>query len=149
MSSRKMKVRCTEIEMNGWEDRLHAGHNDSTSDRTVGRRPTSSTGLSPRSNQRHHPPTGARCSSVAETLAAWRHFARYADESHDEQDLPRWQRPPLDGLWPPERLCGPAVDDLPTSRRTRLAGTQGRKRHPDRVLGGQVRCRPIPAPPPR
>ena len=75
---------------------------------------------------------------MAETLAAWRHFARYADESHDEQDLPRWQRPALDGEWPPERLCGPAVDDLPTSGRTRLAGTPRRKGHSDRVLGGEV-----------
>src|ERR1700728_1674019 len=131
------------------EDNLHARHDNSTSDRTVGLVPTSGTGLSPRSNQRYYPPTGARCSSVAETLAAWRRFAWYADESYHEQDLPWRQCPALDGHRPPERLCGSAVDDLPTSLRARLAGTPGRKGHPDRVLGGQVRCRPHPAPPPR
>ena len=46
------------------EDKLHARHNHSTSDRTAARQLTRSMGFSAGSNQRHHSPAGARCSSI-------------------------------------------------------------------------------------
>src|SRR5580658_4181777 len=148
MTCLETKDRRTHTDSTVWENQPHAGHNDSSSARAVAQA-SIGTGLSPRSNQRYHTPTGARCSSVAETLAAWHRLARYADESHHEQSLPWRQRRSLDGHRPSERLCGPALDDLPTSLRTRLAGASGRKGHADRVLGSQVRSRPNPATPPR